>query len=593
MKKIELYKPGGGKGKEEVKTIKDIADELDNRLESQGLKPDFSFLSADFKKFQKSAFPTDYNISGMLSVSSDMVVASINVMDNKNPELKGRMFSGQYKIEPGKAAEAFSKATKAIQFMVQSFWMDTDEKSNSNEDEPSDTKHHQITENDNQETLPIQDNARPKDVALFIQKALSNEDVANEFKKLQQSDPEEQDITKKTITIPTGNKALTDVKIKDSYTIKQQDEKESVTNGNENGNIKNQLINVNFTPEQAEVVIDLLEENQKKYEPKSSMFGLLGEVLGKLLHALSKKLDQVIDANKVTTEKLNTLHSAINNENLEKFREQYRSFEQKVKYCHEFICEAAQGETIQSTEIINHILYKEKVPVSIRTLQNAFITAIDNNIDSALSIYTYANANLHGEAQFNTIRGFLSHALTTLKDDDAEKFIKASSPKVLDDTVIFKEMIRAGKYELLKSGLQQCSKIEEHAPSLFYFAAQHKDADAMHTLVNRGADVNSNNGEALIACYETNKLETAKILINYGADINHLDNHINQIKASNPFNYSFLPFISESNLQFIQDLYKHCGLNESGLDNNQQPELQQEDVQGEYGEIGVFDGSWE
>ena len=521
MKKIDLYKPGGGKGKETIKTIKEISDELGSRLESQGLKPDFSFLSADFKKFQKSEFPKDYNVSGMLSVSSDMVVASINVMDNKNPELKGRMFSGQYKIESGKAAEAFSKATKAMQLMVESFWMDTEDKVVNNEDEQLESKKQQEVEND------LKNDADPREVALSIQKALANEDVAREFKKLQPPASEDEETpakTTKTVTIPTGNKALTDMDINNNYSPKGL-----LADSNESGSIKNQLINVNFTPEQAEVVIDLLEENQKKYEPKSSMFGLLGEVMGKMLRALSKKLDQVIDADKITSEKLNSLYSAINNEDIDKFRELYRTFEQKIKYCHDFICEAAQGATIQSTDIINHILYKEKVPVSIRTLQNAFVTAIDNNIDSALSIYKYADANLHGEAQFDTMRGFLSHALTTLPETDAEKFIKSSS-KALDDTVVFKELIRAGKYGLLNSGLMQCRNIDEHAPALFYFAAQHKDADAMHTLISRGADVNSNNGEALYACYEPNKLEAAKVLINYGADINYLTNYIAQIK---------------------------------------------------------------
>ena len=572
MKKIDLYKPGGGKGQETIKTIKEISDELGSRLESQGLKPDFSFLSADFKKFQKSEFPKDYNVSGMLSVSSDMVVASINVMDNKNPELKGRMFSGQYKIESGKAAEAFSKATKAMQLMVESFWMDTEDKAVKNEDEQLESQKQQEVEND------VKNDADPREVALSIQKALANEDVAREFKELQHSASEDEETpakTTKTVTIPTGNKALTDMDINNNYSPKGL-----LTDSNESGSIKNQLINVNFTPEQAEVVIDLLEENQKKYEPKSSMFGLLGEVMGKMLRALSKKLDQVIDADKITSEKLNALYSAINNEDIDKFRELYRTFEQKIKYCHDFICEASQGATIQSTDIINHILYKEKVPVSIRTLQNAFVTAIDNNIDSALSIYKYADANLHGEAQFDTMRGFLSHALTTLPDADAEKFIKSSS-KALDDTVIFKELIRAGKYGLLNSGLMQCRNIDEHAPALLYFSAQYKDADAMHTLISRGADVNSNNGEALYACYETNKLEAAKVLINYGADINYLTNYIAQIKDVKP------------NTQFIQELYKHCGMTENTLDNNLQAVPEIEEAVGDYGEYDKFDGSWE
>ena len=51
MKKIDLHKSGGGKEKDTVKTIKEIADELGSRLESQGLKPDFSFFSIFFQSF--------------------------------------------------------------------------------------------------------------------------------------------------------------------------------------------------------------------------------------------------------------------------------------------------------------------------------------------------------------------------------------------------------------------------------------------------------------------------------------------------------------------------------------------------------------
>ncbi|WP_242835634.1 ankyrin repeat domain-containing protein [Ruminiclostridium josui] len=199
-----------------------------------------------------------------------------------------------------------------------------------------------------------------------------------------------------------------------------------------------------------------------------------------------------------------------------------------------------------------------------------------------MSIYKYADANLHGEAQFDTMRGFLSHALTTLPDADAEKFIKSSS-KALNDTVIFKELIRAGKYGLLNSGLMKCRNIDEHAPALFYYAAQHKDADAMHTLISRGADVNSNNGEALYTCYETNKLEAAKVLINYGADINYLTNYISQIKDVRP------------NIHFLQELCKHSGITENELDNKLQSvqETPEDEVVGEYGVYDGFDSSWE
>lgn len=397
----------------------------------------------------------------------------------------------------------------------------------------------------------------------------------------------------KTITIPTGAKALNDEKIVRYFSKELTDKnngpvKENDNSNNNDGSINNQLVSVNFTPEQAEVIIQLLEENQKKYEPKSSMFGLLGDVVGKMLQALSRKLDQIIDSEKVVNEKLNSIYSAINNENYELFVDRYKALEQKIKYCHDIICEAAQGKNIQSADIINHILNKEKVPVSIRTLQNVFVTAIDNNIDSALSIYRYADSNLHGEAHFDTIRGFLSHALNILPDNEAEKFINISSIRAFDDTVIFKKMIRAEKYELLSSSLQHCDNINDHAPSLYYFAAQRKDADALHILARKGADVNENNGEALYTCFETNKPETAKILVNYGANVQSLVNRVEQIRKANP-SYS----LSNNNISILDELYKYCGLGEYKPFEQQNQRIEpQDEVHGEDGDLGVHDGSW-
>jgi len=700
MKKIEMYKPGG-KGKETIpKTIFEISEELEDRLKSQGIKPDSSFLSSNFKTQQKNAFPTSQKVSGTLSVGSGEINAFLSLAGDEESELKGRMFITQYKIENGKTAEAFEKASAALKVLLESFWVSTEEKQQSQQKLAEPTK-----------TNTIEVNGTPKEVAKYIQKALEKTDVAKAYEELQRqamfypfikfmnekiidnymfmglqenngipiymyknsmnreyirlddkgnfydqngiiisrdaalvtaNEPvsssvalnipmdeidvrashelikqqkEEarkiaeiskqgillgkegiDDITgskQKTITIPTGAKALNDDKILDHYskssTVKNYDTKDNENSNKESNNLKSQLINVNFTPEQAEVVIQLLEENQKKYEPKSSMFGLLGDVVGKMLQALSKKLDQMIDAEKLTNEKLNSIYSAINNENYELFVDKYKGLEQKIKYCHDIICEAAQGQSIQSTNIINHILNKEKVPVSIRTLQNAFVTAIDNNIDSALSIYKYADSNLHGEAHFDTIRGFLSHALNTLPDNEAEKFINVSSIRAFDDTVIFKEMIRAEKYGLLNSSLQHCNNIDEHAPSLYYFAAQRKNIDTLHILASKGANVNENNTEALYTCFETNKPETAKILVNFGADIQSLKNRIEQIQRTTP-NYT----LSEANISFLNELYKYSGLGEytSTLQQNQIQDFQ-EDVHGENGDLGVHDGSWE
>jgi len=495
--------------------------------------------------------------------------------------------------------------------MVQSFWMNAPEKqllqnqlSENQQVKQENMEQLQSTQLLSKEQLApttiLQlsgDTSNAQEVAQSIHNALSNAEVANEFKKLQQQNPNtdktqinnaEQEQPQKTIIIPTGAKALVDEKTINRYSSKQVstpaasqtisqginentiDSSSNISNKNINGNssLKSQLINVNFTPEQAEVVIQLLEENQKKYEPKSSMFGLLGDVLGKMLHALSRKLDEMIDAEKITTEKLNSLYSAINKENYEEFSEKYRAFDLKIKYCHDFVCEAAQGQTVQSTEIINQILNREKVPVSIRTLQNAFVTALDNNLESALSIYKYADANLHGEAHFDTTKGFINYALNALPDYEAEKFIKASSFRTYDDTVIFKEMIRAEKYDLLNSSLQRCENIDEHAPSLFYFAAQRKDVDALHTLVNKGANVNANSSEALYACFETNKVEAAKVLINYGADIEFLRSRVEQIRRANPNNIvdadNKLITLTESDFNFLKDIYKYCGVREDG-----------------------------
>lgn len=595
MKKIDMYKPGG-KGKEPVrKTILDVTEELQERLKNRGIKADSSFLSSNFKSFQKNQFPSG-KISGTISMGSGEVNAFLSVAGEEDSEIKGRMFIAQFKIEDRNTEEALRKASAALSVMLESFWVNTEDNENVRESQADTPKQTEQAKKIEKNTAAINQSADPKEVAASIHQALLNPDIAEEFSKLQQQDENEQPTLSeepvKTITISTGAKALTDEKIVSHFSdestyINNPPAKE---NDNNDGSIKTQLVGVNFTPEQAEVVIQLLEENQKKYEPKSSMFGLLGDVVGKMLQALSKKLDQIIDIEKITNERLNGIYSAINKEDYELFVDKYKALEQKIKYCHDIICEAAQGQSIQSANIINHILNKEKVPVSIRTLQNAFVTAIDNNIDSALSIYRYTDSNLHGEAHFETIRGFLSHALNTLPDNEAEKFINISSIRAFDDTVIFKEMIRAEKYELLNSSLQHFGSINDHAPSLYYFAAQRKDADALHILARKGADVNENNGEALYTCFETNKPETAKILINYGADVQSLVNRVEQIQRSDP-KYS----LSENNMSFLNELYKHCGLGEY-VPFQQHSQTQtiepQYEVHGEDGDLGVHDGSW-
>ena len=588
MKKINLYKPGG-KGKDAIpKTIQEVAEELEERLKSQGLIPDSYFLSGNFKGEQKADFPVDRKVSGTLSVGYGEVRAfiSLNSEDGEESQLKGRMCIAQYKIEKGKMSEAFEKANKALKIMLGSFYMDIEENLNiqtnfENAQQAKETAEQQEPAEPIKENIAIStDNKSPQEIAKSIQQALSDSEVAEEYKKLQE---QEQATDKKsttqaanietaktqTIKIQTGNSPLVDEKIveysnkkasrESTQTAKAANTAETVSTSStvntENSDLKNQLINVNFTPAQAEVVINLLEENQKKYEPKSSMFKLLGDTLSKMFLALNKKLDQIIDSEKIISNRLESIYSAINDENYELFKEKYAGLEQKIKYCHDILSEAAQGKSIQSTSIIDHILNKEKVPVSIRTLQKAFVTAIDNNIESALALYKYSDENLHGEAHFNTIRGFLSHALNTLPDNEAEKFINISSIRAFDDTVIFKEMIRAEKYNLLNSSLQQCKNIDEHAPSLYYFAAQRKDADALHILANMGANINENNGEALYTCFETNKPETAKILINFGADLQTLANRIELIQKLNP-QYT----LPDESIGFLNEIYKHAGL---------------------------------
>lgn len=585
MKKIEMYKPGG-KGKESIpKTILEISEELENRLKSQGIIPDSYFLSSNFKSFQRNAFPVSQKISGTLSVGSGEINAFLSLAGDEESELKGRMLISQFKIENGKTAEAFEKASAALKILLESFWVSTEEKQQAEEQKQSKLE----DSVNNEKYAKVKASDSPKEVALSIQKALQYPDVAKEFNLLEdqgKSLQQHENDKVKTITIPTGAKALNDEKAVNYYSTDSTTKINEPAKDNENNkdsSLKSQLISVNFTPEQAEVVIQLLEENQQKYEPKSSMFRLLSDVVGKMLQAFSKKLDQMIDAEKITNEKLNSIYSAISNENYDLFVDRYKALDQKIKYCHDIICETAQGKNIQSTNIINHILNKEKVPVSIRTLQNAFVSAIDNNIDSALSIYRYADSNLHGEAHFDTIRGFLSHALNTLPDKEAEKFISISSIRAFDDTVIFKEMIRAEKYDLLNSSLQHCEKINDHAPSLYYFAAQRKDADTLHILARAGANINENDCEALYTCYETNKLETAKILINYGANIDLLQERLELIDAMNP---DYNP--TQNNLNFLDQIYKYCGL--GGL---AQPNENQVEIYGENGDLGAHDGSLE
>ena len=703
MKKIDLYKTD--KGKEKVKTINEIADELEKRLESQGLKPDFSLLSPDFKKIKGNSFPLNNYISGMLSVNNDMVTASLNVKDNENEDIKGRMFTVQYKMQEGRTAEAFEKAAASLRVMMESFWINVEEGQLSlvNEVDQEQLKGNSTSK---QDTKQIVKSGNVEEVAKSIQKALADPDVAKAYESLQKTagsekteqksnddtkasesnelrnyqnfepfikymdkkivenymnmrpnelnkdnvriynyknvmnreyihldengnfydhggnkisreealatvkepmassvalgipideidvkaSPElikmqkaeleymkklsEQDQqSQKTITISTGAKSLTDEKIVSRYqksagqgnssgdSVNRESGSQNISG---NSSLKDQLIKVDFTPEQAEVVIQLLEENQKKYEPKSSMFALLGNTLGKMVHALGQKLEELLDAEKVINEKLDSIYSAINNEDYDKFKERFGGFDQKIKYCHDLISEAAQGRSIQSTNIINRILNQEKVPVSIRTLHNAFSVAIDNNIESALTLYKYADENLHGEAHAETMRGFINYALDALPEDTAERFIKASSSRTFDDTTLLKETIRAGKYNLVNSCLKRCENIDELAPSLFYFSAQRRDADAMHILKNIGTDINANHGEALYVCFEENKLDTAKLLINYGADIESLDKRINQIMKTNSAN------LTDDNFDFLNQLYDHCNFNSKTESNNEE-----------------------
>ena len=620
MKKINLYKPGP-RGKDAIpKTIQEVAEELEERLKSQGLTPDSYFLSANFKGAQKDDFPVDRRVSGTLSVGRGEIRAfiSLDSDDGEESQLKGRMCIAQYTIDKGKVAEAFEKAQKALKVMMGSFYMDIEEKLNiqtniEKEQQSKETTQQQEPAEPSKEKITIyQKNSSPNEIAKSIQQALSDPNVAEEYKKLQEQATDKKSTTQaanietaktQTIKIQTGNRPLVDEKIvehSNKKAIKESTQTAKVANtaetvsilntaNTENSDLKNQLINVNFTPAQAEVVINLLEENQKKYEPKSSMFRLLGDTLGKMLQALNKKLDQIIDSEKIISNKLESIYSAINDENYELFKEKYAGLEQKIKYCHDILSEAAQGKSIQSTSIIDHILNKEKVPVSIRTLQNAFVTAIDNNIESALAIYKYSDENLHGEAHFNTIRGFLSHALNTLPDNEAEKFINISSIKAFDDTVIFKEMIRAEKYNLLNSSLQQCKNVNEHAPSLYYFAAQRKDADALHILASMGANINENNGEALYTCFETNKLETAKILINFGADIQTLTNRIELIQKLNP-KYS----LPDESICFLNEIYKHAGFDgyTTTLQQNRTEEYAEDAEDEVHGENGDLDANY-
>ena len=634
MKKINLYKPGGKDEEEIPKTIQEVGRELEERLKNQELEPDSYFLSKTFKDMKKNAFPAERKLSGTLAIGEGKLWAfiSLNSEEGEESQLKGRLYTAQYNIEKGNMSETYEKATEALKIMLGSFYMNMDMEKNINiqrniektqeaqeinrkllnmtEKEREKLRESNIDKAIEKETRVIStDNKSPQEIAKSIQQALSDPNVAEEYKKLQEQATDKKSTTQaanietaktQTIKIQTENRPLVDEKIvehsnkkaskESTQTAKVANTAETVsilnTANTENSDLKNQLINVNFTPAQAEVVINLLEENQKKYEPKSSMFRLLGDTLGKMLQALNKKLDQIIDSEKIISNKLESIYSAINDENYELFKEKYAGLEQKIKYCHDILSEAAQGKSIQSTSIIDHILNKEKVPVSIRTLQKAFVTAIDNNIESALAIYKYSDENLHGEAHFNTIRGFLSHALNTLPDNEAEKFINISSIRAFDDTVIFKEMIRAEKYNLLNSSLQQCKNIDEHAPSLYYFAAQRKDADALHLLASMGANINENNGEALYTCFETNKLETAKILINFGADAKTLLNRVETIQKFNP-KYT----LPDESIGFLNEIYKHAGFD--GYTTTSQQNITEEYAEDEvHGEDGDLDANY-
>ena len=232
MKKINLYKPGG-KGKDAIpKTIQEVAEELEERLKSQGLIPDSYFLSANFKGTQKDDFPVDRKVSGTLSVGRGEIRAFISLDSDEGEEsqLKGRMCIAQYKIDKGKVAEAFEKAEKALKVMMGSFYIDIKENLNiqtniENTQQAKETAEQQEPAEPIKESIAIStDNKSPQEIAKSIQQALSDSQVAEEYKKLQEQEQETdkkittqaaniQTARTQTIKIQSGNNALVDEKI--------------------------------------------------------------------------------------------------------------------------------------------------------------------------------------------------------------------------------------------------------------------------------------------------------------------------------------------------------------------------------------------
>ncbi len=521
MKRIEFNTPSEDNSRKmRQKLVSEIISELENRLQSQGLKPDFFVVSNNYKNRKKEAFPSEGVISGSLSQNENMVVATISLKDCESKEQNGALLYMKYEIEKGKAVEAYDKAADALKKSIQAFTVDVEDKKI------------ESTLSD-----PTKDSITPLETIEL--------NFSQSIRKKQTEELGQQ----KEVIINNEIKTLEDDSNKDSMSNTSYEIKHETNQSKDQDKIKQQLISVNFTPEQAEVVIDLLEEQQKNYEPKSSMFNMIGTILHKMMIALNNKLDEIIDSEKENNKQLDLLYAAISNAEVDNFIRLFNNFDRQIKHSHEFICEAAEGKTIQSTDILNHILNVAKTPVSIRTLQDAYIKAIDNNFESALHIFKYADKNLSGEIRQQTMRAFLEQALNCLPDDKIESLIAAAGQNTFNDTVILKEMCRAEKYDLFNASLSHCSRIEEVAPALFYFAAQRKDPEVFHALINQGADINANGSEALVACLETNKVEAAKVLINYGADVNILKEKVGSLKN-----------LPEKGQTFMNDIYSHCGI---------------------------------
>lgn len=191
MKKIDMYKPGG-KGKEPVrKTIMEITEELQKRLESQGIMPDSSFLSSNFKSSQKNQFPFG-KISGTISLGSEEVNAFLSVAGEDDSDLKGRMFIAQFKTENKNTVEAIKKASTALNVMLESFWVNTEDNEKVKETQADITEQKDPAKKTEKNAAIIKQSADPKEVAVSIHKALLNPDIADEFNKLQQQSKDEQ-----------------------------------------------------------------------------------------------------------------------------------------------------------------------------------------------------------------------------------------------------------------------------------------------------------------------------------------------------------------------------------------------------------------